>query len=149
MADAALGTIRERAPAKEARAIPLGRGEELQALPSTDDAPGEVIEPGRALAIADFAPPSLGAGEALIRLAYRLGVSGTTLVRPFGKAANWSLPALIGAALILACKLLVAFLLAGIIENAMARTQFVRTHKLTRYGLGLALLALLAYLVGV
>ncbi len=25
-------------------------------------------------------------------------------------------------------------LLAGIIENAMARTQFVRTHKLTRYG---------------
>jgi hydrogenase-4 component C len=31
----------------------------------------------------------------------------------------------------------------------MARTQFVRTHKLTRYGLGLALLALLAYLVGI
>lgn len=93
MADAALGTIRERAPAKEARAIPLGRGEELQALPSTDDAPGEVIEPGRALAIADFAPPSLGAGEALIRLAYRLGVSGTTLVRPFGKAAK---PRLLG-----------------------------------------------------
>ena len=40
-------------------------------------------------------------------------------------------------------------LLAGIIENAMARTQFVRTHRLTRYGLGLALLALLAYLVGI
>ncbi len=95
-----------------------------------------------------------GAGLALIKLS--IGLKQLVVVQlflviflPFGKAANWSLPALIGAALILACKLLVAFLLAGIIENAMARTQFVRTHKLTRYGLGLALLALLAYLVGV
>ncbi|MGL6618086.1 respiratory chain complex I subunit 1 family protein [Aeromonas hydrophila] len=95
-----------------------------------------------------------GAGLALLKLS--IGLKQLVVVQlflviflPFGKAANWSLPALIGAALILACKLLLAFLLAGIIENAMARTQFVRTHKLTRYGLGLALLALLAYLVGV
>ena len=95
-----------------------------------------------------------GAGLALLKLS--IGLKQLVVVQlflviflPFGKAANWSLPALIGAALILACKLLVAFLLAGIIENAMARTQFVRTHKLTRYGLGLALLALLAYLVGI
>ncbi|WP_421144603.1 respiratory chain complex I subunit 1 family protein [Aeromonas dhakensis] len=93
-----------------------------------------------------------GAGLALLKLS--IGLKQLVVVQlflviflPFGKAANWSLPALIGAALILACKLLVAFLLAGIIENAMARTQFVRTHQLTRYGLGLALLALLAYLV--
>ncbi|MGL5225656.1 MAG: hydrogenase 3 membrane subunit, partial [Aeromonas sp.] len=43
----------------------------------------------------------------------------------------------------------VVFLLAGLIENSMARTQFKRTHKLTRYGLAVALLALLAYVVGI
>ncbi|MGX7951030.1 heparinase II/III family protein [Tsuneonella sp. HG249] len=68
----------------------LGPGEEPHVL---DRAPGEVIEPGRALAIADFSRPSLGAGEALIRLAYRLGVSGATLARPFGKPAK---PRLLG-----------------------------------------------------
>ncbi|MDM5115111.1 respiratory chain complex I subunit 1 family protein [Aeromonas salmonicida] len=95
-----------------------------------------------------------GAGLALLKLS--MGLKQLVVVQlflviflPFGKAANWSLPALAVAALILLCKLLVAFGLAGIIENSMARTQFVRTHKLTRYGLGLALLALLAYLVGV
>ena len=45
----------------------------------------EVIEPGRALALADFSPPALGAGERLIRLAYRLGVPGATLSAPFRK----------------------------------------------------------------
>ena len=49
---------------------------------------GQVIEPGRALALADFAPPSLGAGERLVRLAYRLGMSGATLAAPFRKPAK-------------------------------------------------------------
>ncbi|MDP3675983.1 MAG: heparinase II/III family protein [Novosphingobium sp.] len=49
-------------------------------------APGEIIEPGRVLALADFAPPSLGAGERLVRLAYRLGVPGGVLRAPFRKA---------------------------------------------------------------
>jgi uncharacterized heparinase superfamily protein len=48
--------------------------------------PGEVLETGRALALADFAPPSLGAGERLVRLAYRLGVPGGALQSPFRKA---------------------------------------------------------------
>lgn len=49
------------------------------------DAPPQdrIVEPGRALAIADFAPPALGAGERLVRLAYRLGVPGSVLRAPF------------------------------------------------------------------
>ena len=49
---------------------------------------GEVVEPGRALALGDFAPPPTSAGERLIRLAYRLGVPGPTLVAPFRKRAG-------------------------------------------------------------
>jgi len=48
--------------------------------------PAELIEPGRALALADFTPPALGAGERLIRLAYRIGVPGSALTAPFRKA---------------------------------------------------------------
>ena len=59
-----------------------------------DSAPqSSLLEPGRALALADFAAPSLGAGERLIRLAYRLGVPGSTLTSPFGKPAK---PRLLG-----------------------------------------------------
>ncbi|MFM5884501.1 MAG: heparinase, partial [Novosphingobium sp.] len=50
--------------------------------------PGEVIEPGRALALADFAPPAVGAGERLLRFAYRLGIPGAALSGHFGKAAK-------------------------------------------------------------
>ncbi len=48
----------------------------------------ELIEPGRALALADFAPPALSAGERLIRLAYRIGLPGATLTAPFRKPAR-------------------------------------------------------------
>ncbi len=47
-----------------------------------------LIEPGRALALSDFTPPSVGAGERLIRLAYRMGVPGSALTTPFRKAAK-------------------------------------------------------------
>ena len=49
---------------------------------------GEVVEPGRALALADFAPPAVGAGERLLRLAYRLGIPTATLAAPFRKPAK-------------------------------------------------------------
>ncbi|MFN3517090.1 MAG: heparinase, partial [Novosphingobium sp.] len=58
-------------------AIPLAGGDEGGLVNGSDDLraiPGEVVEPGRALALADFAPPAIGAGERLLRLAYRLGV---------------------------------------------------------------------------
>jgi uncharacterized heparinase superfamily protein len=69
-----------RALTEEAMAIPLESG--------TDEAlveRAELIEPGRALALADFDPPTISAGERLIRLAYRLGISGHTLSAPFRK----------------------------------------------------------------
>ena len=47
-----------------------------------------MVEPGRALALADFAPPTLSAGERLIRFAYKLGVPGSALTSPMGKAAK-------------------------------------------------------------
>ncbi|OYW47287.1 MAG: heparinase [Sphingomonadales bacterium 32-68-7] len=53
--------------------------------PAPAPPPGELIEPGRALALSDFEPPEITAGERLMRLAYRLGVPGQALVAPFRK----------------------------------------------------------------
>jgi uncharacterized heparinase superfamily protein len=72
-------------------AIPLDRhSEEPLARPKARAGKGkrkptELIEPGRALALTDFAPPATSAGEKLIRLAYRLGLPGSTLTAPFRK----------------------------------------------------------------
>ena len=49
---------------------------------------GELVEPGRALALADFTPPAISAGERLVRLAYRLGVPGGALAAPFRKPSK-------------------------------------------------------------
>lgn len=69
-------------------ALPLGaEGLEAGLIERQDDGGGrgleEVIEPGRALALTDFAPPPIGAGDRLLRFAYRLG-----LARPFAKATK-------------------------------------------------------------
>lgn len=74
--------------AEAAMAIPLHRaGERLVEL-DEEDAPARidpaVIEPGRALALADFSPPDVGAGERLIRLAYRFGIGGRG-INPFAR----------------------------------------------------------------
>lgn len=45
----------------------------------------EVIEPGRALAIADFPALTVNPAERFIRFAYRLGVPGSILSMPVGK----------------------------------------------------------------
>ena len=71
-----------------AMAIPLHHaGERLVEL-DEEDAPARidpaVIEPGRALALADFSPPHVGTGERLIRLAYRFGIGGRG-INPFGR----------------------------------------------------------------
>jgi uncharacterized heparinase superfamily protein len=86
---ALLAPVRRRAA--EPRAFALGAANETEEAMVSDEAadpapPSEVIEPGRALALADFSPPELGAGDRLIRLAYRLGVPGSTLSAPFRKA---------------------------------------------------------------
>ena len=84
----------QRQRAAGPRAIPLGAANEHEEAMVNDEAreaavpPSEVIEPGRALALADFSPPMLGAGDRLVRLAYRLGVPGNTLAAPFRKAQS-------------------------------------------------------------
>lgn len=62
---------------------PLRAHEDLFA--EAGDAGGDLIEPGRALALADFSPPDVTAGERLLRFAYRLGIPGATLAAPFRK----------------------------------------------------------------
>ncbi len=52
------------------------------------DQPGTILEPGKSLVLSSFVPPALGAGERLIRLAYRLGVPSATLTSPFRKPAR-------------------------------------------------------------
>ncbi|TXH13709.1 MAG: heparinase [Gammaproteobacteria bacterium] len=71
-------------------AIPLGSADEGGLVTDEANFPagGEVIEPGRALALADFTPPALGAGERLLRLAYRIGVPVSALASPFRKQAK-------------------------------------------------------------
>ncbi len=92
MVDAALSTrqVPDGEVPMDGPAIPLGQSDEgglvSKALPAQK--PGELVEPGRALALADFAPPSVGAGERLLRLAYRLGIPASTLAAPFRKASK-------------------------------------------------------------
>jgi uncharacterized heparinase superfamily protein len=56
--------------------------------PSSANTPGATIEPGRALALADFSPPAVGMGERLIRFAYQIGIRGAVLSSPFGRPAK-------------------------------------------------------------
>ena len=76
--------------AAEASAFPLDSAhkEPLASPPrrTEETPPSELIEPGRALVLTDFVPPEITAGERVIRLAYRLGISGHALAAPFRKA---------------------------------------------------------------
>ncbi|MDE1468221.1 heparinase II/III family protein [Aurantiacibacter sp. D1-12] len=66
-------------------AIPLVADQEAL----VDDAgPAEDLGSDRALVVTDFEPPSISAGERFMRMAYRMGVSGSTLVAPFRKPAR-------------------------------------------------------------
>jgi uncharacterized heparinase superfamily protein len=65
---------------------------------SENDSEIAPLEPGRALAIADFSPPQVGAGERLIRLAYGLGLPPSAL-NPFRKRARPRLTATVASAL--------------------------------------------------
>jgi uncharacterized heparinase superfamily protein len=62
----------------------LALGDAAPAAPAEDPAPvPEAAAPSRALALSDVIAPRASAGEALIRLAYRLGVPGNALAAPF------------------------------------------------------------------
>lgn len=67
---------------------------------------------------------------------------------PFGKAAALSVPALLLAAALAFVKLLAVFVLASLVENALARGRFLLTHRVTWLGFGVATLAFVFYLTG-
>ena len=46
---------------------------------------GAVLPTDRALTVTDFSPPATSAGEKLMRIAYGMGISGSTIVAPFRK----------------------------------------------------------------
>ena len=76
----------EPSEAAESSAIPMKREDSQPVLNDPEEtAP---LAPSRALALSDFVPPSAGPGERLIRLAYRMGVSGSTLASPFRKPSR-------------------------------------------------------------
>ncbi len=64
--------------AEQRSALALGEAE-----PSSQLSTPEPAAPSRALALSDVIAPRASAGEALIRLAYRLGVPGNALAAPF------------------------------------------------------------------
>ncbi|MBI1404055.1 MAG: heparinase [Porphyrobacter sp.] len=64
--------------------LTLAAGPEPTALAETPPPPPE--EPSRALALSDVIAAPAGPGEALIRLAYRMGVPGHALSQPFRRA---------------------------------------------------------------
>lgn len=69
--------------------VPLGFSDEGGlASEAADDSRGAIVEPGRALALADFTPPAIGTAERFLRLAYRIGVPGSALASPFRKPAK-------------------------------------------------------------
>ncbi|MDG2004455.1 MAG: heparinase II/III family protein [Novosphingobium sp.] len=90
----------------EAPAIPLDEdpGESClsiseESLTQPPQENGRVIQPGRSLIIADFAPPDLRSGERLIRLAYRLGIPAAMLTSPMGRKIKTRLLATVSSPL--------------------------------------------------
>ncbi|BEV70886.1 MULTISPECIES: respiratory chain complex I subunit 1 family protein [unclassified Paludibacterium] len=67
---------------------------------------------------------------------------------PFGIASSADAGALLIALIVLPLKLLLVFLLAGLIENSMARGRFLLTSRVTWVGFGLAALSFVFYLTG-
>lgn len=68
-------------------ALPLGEGTEALSEAPADEQTPETLETSRALALTDVIAPRSGPGEALIRLAYRMGVPGHALAAPFRRAS--------------------------------------------------------------
>ncbi len=72
------------------RALPLETGSEAGLIEASAPLPDtrETIAADRALVLTDFDPPAISAGERLLRLAYRMGIRGSTLASPFRKPAR-------------------------------------------------------------
>ncbi|WP_234026931.1 heparinase II/III family protein [Erythrobacter sp. HKB08] len=80
---------------RPAKAIPLKKpsaAEDEEPLVAGESAAHssrrETLEPGRSLVISDFAPPSHGLSDRLVRFAYGIGVPPSTLAKPFAKPSR-------------------------------------------------------------
>jgi len=69
-------------------AIPLGHAEEALRDDANPAFPVDPVDTSRALALTDVIAPRTRPGEALIRLAYRMGVPGHTLAAPLRRAQS-------------------------------------------------------------
>lgn len=85
LGDAAEPLVEERTEEAEVEALDAPEPEvSLEPAPAF---PAEQIETSRALALTDVIAPRANPGEALIRLAYRMGVPGHALAAPFRRPA--------------------------------------------------------------
>lgn len=66
---------------------------------------------------------------------------------PFGNAASPGLLGLLLGLVLFAVKLVVAYLIAGVLENSMARTTILNAPKVTWFALGIALLSMVFFVV--
>lgn len=60
----------------------------VEARKEVDPPEAEPLDTDRALVLTDINPPSITAGERLMRMAYRMGMSGPAIVSPFRKPAR-------------------------------------------------------------
>ena len=116
---------------------PSARTATPEALPAHVPAYGEkpeVIEPGRALALADFSPPAATAGEKFLRFAYRMGVRPSA-IPGFGKAEKPRLLATVESALIgnraAGMALRAGHFLVGGVKAPITRMNFGQGARLT------------------
>ena len=71
-----------------APALPLGEVHEPLVETEPEELPEAVpLEPARALVLAEFEAPRTGPVDAVLRLAYRMGVPGSVLAAPLRKPA--------------------------------------------------------------
>ena len=71
-----------------------------------------------------------------------------SVLLPFGSAESLTLSAVILGVIFFFIKLLIAYVIACVIENSLARTRFMLTGKFTRVGFGISVLAFVFYLTG-
>ncbi len=121
---------------EEASAFPLDRRDDqplVEGMGAEDGA--SPLAPSRALALSDFVPPSVGAGDKLIRLAYRMGFSGSTLTAPFRKPLSARLLATVESPLAgdraAGMALRAGHFLVHGVKTPLAQMEFASSSRLT------------------
>ncbi len=137
-----------KAAAKSASEKAFGQTAEQMAIPLGDEAhdplvvergvaqePVDPLENDRALVLTDINPPDVSVGERLLRIAYRMGVSNTTLVAPFRKPAKLRLLATVESPLdgdrVAGMALRAGHFLVHGVKAPIAQVDCSRTAKLT------------------